>query len=415
MAGSISAALELPFDEAIAYLRDKADVSTDHWTDVWRQAHARSFMVAGAAGDALVGDLHKAVRRGLEEGTTLSTFRADFDAIVAKHGWTGWTGEGSAKGRAWRTRIIYETNLSMAYAAGRYAQMTEPETLAAFPFWQYVHSGSQNPRHQHLAWNGLTLRADDPFWQTHYPPNGWGCGCRVRPVSARGLARMGKRGPDTAPPKETREWVNPKTGDKHQVPKGIDPGFDYNPGAAWKGSPQIPGSATTTAPAGFDPKVAPEKIEALARDVLAGRVEDGSRTLVAARLPEEAAARIGATRRDVEVSAFRVAKVAGRAEKYGGFPSTPHPEIGAREWGMVGDIVANGEMHHDPPRPDRPHEQVIFHRTIEGRRLMLVVRLTRERGAERLVIPTFQETGRRRVTRTTKRLETIERAPGGKA
>ncbi|WP_457831509.1 phage head morphogenesis protein, partial [Staphylococcus aureus] len=78
------------------------------------------------------------------------------------------------------------------------------------------------------------LSCDDPFWASHYPPNGWHCGCRVRPVSAGGLARMGKDGPDAAPPIQTRAWRNPHTGAVVQVPVGIDPGFDYNPGLAWK-------------------------------------------------------------------------------------------------------------------------------------------------------------------------------------
>ncbi len=221
-------AVALPFEEAIGFFRQKARVSTQHWTDVWRTAHSHSFMVAGAASDALLSDFQGAIKKALGSGTTLAEFRRDFDAIVERHGWAynGTPG--------WRSRIIYETNLSTAYSAGRYAQMTDPETLAAFPYWQYQHSGSRHPRLQHLAWNGLVLRADDPFWSSHYPPNGWRCGCRARVVSEGGLRRMGKTAPDRSPPIETRAWRNPRTGETHEIPVGIDPGFDYNPGMAWK-------------------------------------------------------------------------------------------------------------------------------------------------------------------------------------
>ena len=180
---STAAAIGLPFDEAIDFFKQKTRIPTKGWTYVWRTAHSHGFMVAGATTDALLSDFQDAIKKALTDGTTLAEFRRDFDGIVAKHGW-------SYNGTpAWRSRIIYETNLSTAYSAGRYAQLTEPETLAAFPYWQYVHSGSSHPRLQHLAWNGLVLRADDPFWATHYPPNGWRCGCRVVPVSGRGLAR----------------------------------------------------------------------------------------------------------------------------------------------------------------------------------------------------------------------------------
>ncbi|MHB1350107.1 MAG: hypothetical protein ACYCYR_09565 [Desulfobulbaceae bacterium] len=42
----------------------------------------------------------------------------------------------------------------------------------------------------------------------------------------------------TAPPAEYYEWTNKKTGEMHMVPKGIDPGFDYNPGASPWGKPR---------------------------------------------------------------------------------------------------------------------------------------------------------------------------------
>ena len=272
---STAEALSLPFEEAIDFFKDKARVPSAHWTDVWRTAHSHSFMVAGAASDALLGDFQDALKKALEKGTTLAEFRRDFDTIVARHGWAynGTPG--------WRSRIIYETNLSTAYSAGRYAQLTEPGTLEAFPYWQYIHSGSSHPRLQHLAWNGLVLRADDPFWHTHYPPNGWRCGCRVAPVSGRGLARMGKSNPDQAPPIETRPWRNPRTGAVHQVPVGIDPGFDYNPGLAWeRGGKAIPVSSPSLKP------VAPPASPAIR--ALDARLTDAYRPWADTASPDEA-------------------------------------------------------------------------------------------------------------------------------
>lgn len=252
MSGALGTAtgISLPPREAIRFLLGKTNTPSQRWSDVWQEAHARSFMVAGAATDALLNDFRGAVAKALEQGTTLAEFRRDFDAIVARNGWahTGTPG--------WRATIIYETNLSMAYAAGRHAQMTEPTTLAIYPYWQYVHSGAENPRLQHLAWNGLVLRADDAFWATHYPPNGWRCGCRVRPLSARDLARQGRGGPDQAPPVEMRPWTRPSDGAQLMVPVGIDPGFGYNVGEAWaQGRPVIPDNARLTPPPGFPPPV----------------------------------------------------------------------------------------------------------------------------------------------------------------
>ena len=228
-------AVSLDPREAIAYLRGKTNTPTQRWSDVWQEAHARSFSVAGAASEALLADIRAEVDKALAGGQSLKDFRRAFAGIVRKHGWehTGTVG--------WRARIIYETNLSTAYSAGRYAEMTTPAALIAYPYWQYVHSGSAHPRPHHKAWNGTTLRANDPWWDTHYAPNGWGCRCRVRPVSAGALRRMGKTGPDQAPPLNMRMH---RLGDGREVavPEGIDPGFAYNPGKAWAEGRDPPGA-----------------------------------------------------------------------------------------------------------------------------------------------------------------------------
>lgn len=210
-----------PFAEQLDFLRAKLNLPTDKWDDVMRSAHDRAFMVAGAAKADLLTDLRGAVDQAVQGGS-LGQFRKDFNAIVAKHGWTGWTGEGSPAGVAWRTKVIYQTNLLTSYAAGRYRQLTDPAMLASHPVWEYVHSESVlHPRPLHLAWNGLTLPAEHAFWQSHFPPNGWGCRCRVR---ARARAQADAA---TAPP---ADWaaVNAKTGE----PEGIDKGFGYAPGAS---------------------------------------------------------------------------------------------------------------------------------------------------------------------------------------
>lgn len=220
-------ALDLPFDEAIAHLKDKVRLPTDKWTDLWEGMHTRAFVVAGATKDELLADLQAAVLRALEQGATLDDFRKDFDQAVGKAGWD------FKGGRDWRSRVILETNLRTAYAAGRYQQMKD--VAAERPYWEYRHGDSRVPRPEHQAWDGLILPADDPWWDTHYPPNGWGCSCTVVALSKRDLEKMGKKAPDQAPPTETYTF-QPKDGSPaKKIPVGIDPGWAYNVGKAAHG------------------------------------------------------------------------------------------------------------------------------------------------------------------------------------
>lgn len=178
--------------EAERYFRDKINLPTQRWDDLKQGQHARAFVVAGATRDALLTDLRGAVDAAISKGETLEDFRARFRDIVARAGWTGWTGEGSAAGEAWRTSVIYHTNLRTAYMAGRW------ETLKDFPYLKYHHHSVANPREQHQAWNGLIIATGDPWWSTHYPPNGWGCRCSVTGISAARLRAEGRR-PDAPP------------------------------------------------------------------------------------------------------------------------------------------------------------------------------------------------------------------------
>ena len=224
----------LPFAEALAYLQAKLNLPTQRWDDLLGAAHDRAFVVAGATLADLLADLHAAVTQARKQGIPLSQFQKDFERIVAQHGWTGWTGEGSQGGRAWRARVIYETNLQTSYQAGRFQQMKA--IAEKRPYWRYRHNDAvTHPRPEHLAWDGKVLHHDDPWWTTHYPPCGFGCRCFVETLAERDIKRLGitpTTGKDM-PFNGTLEQVNKRTGEVITLPRGVDKGWDYAPGRAW--------------------------------------------------------------------------------------------------------------------------------------------------------------------------------------
>lgn len=228
MSGSVNA-FSLPPEQAIAFFRQKVVTPTLAWDDLRHGAHARAWSVAGVQSDAMLADIRIAMDRAIAEGRTLDQFRADIEPLLSDLGWAD-RGRGYV---AWRTRTVYETNMRTAYAAGRYAELTDPDVLELRPWWRYRHSGKKDFRPQHKAWDGLVLRHDDPFWQAHFPPNGWGCGCFVQAVDDRAREAAVTEGKGKAPRDMPRIYVDPVTGDRSELPAGIDPGWDYSVGRSW--------------------------------------------------------------------------------------------------------------------------------------------------------------------------------------
>lgn len=227
------------FREQIDFLRGKVRLPTRTWRDIEGRAHDRAFVVAGVEKDEVLKALHEAIARAIEEGRTLAQFRQEFDAIVERHGWIGGAGEDRP---AWRAKVIYETNIRTTYMAGRLKQMRDPDIVKLRPFWAYRHADTRvplKPREQHVGWDGMVLRHDDPWWTTHFPPNGWGCSCGVRPLSRREMARhQAARGKleavDVAPPDDLRPIIDPLTGETRHVPRGVAEGWDHQPGDGWE-------------------------------------------------------------------------------------------------------------------------------------------------------------------------------------
>ncbi len=251
----LSYALGLTPVEAVQYFRSKGIAVTENWHDLWQEAHARAFTVAGVAKLDLLQDIRGAVDTAIREGRTERWFLNELAPILKKKGWWGKkevtnpdTGEVRhvRQGSPSRLKLICRQNTQGAYMAGRYKQQLENADYE--PFWQYVAVLDQKTRPAHAALNGKVFRYDDPFWGAMYPPNGWSCRCRVAAYSESRLKRRGLKVSDSAGHMVTRvvETVNRQTGEvtrrtvtgyrhggKGSLESFTDAGFSYNPGKVW--------------------------------------------------------------------------------------------------------------------------------------------------------------------------------------
>ena len=260
----------LPHAEAIAWMaRRQRRTLTYDYLALARGEHARQFTVSRLARLDLLADVHRAIEQSVGGDLSRRDFVRDVRAVLARAGWWGvlevvdpQTGEVlQTRFDNRRLRLIYDTNVRQAHAAGQWARIERGK--ASHPYLRYITQRDERVRAEHRAWDNLVLPVDHAFWQTHLPPNGWRCRCRVvamtqaeldagsapsqsgggyqydpktgqvlRDASGQPIYRAPQRIPfkTDAPPIETRWHENRRTGEVRLVPVGIDPGFEHNPG-----------------------------------------------------------------------------------------------------------------------------------------------------------------------------------------
>ncbi len=230
--------IDLPPKEAIAWFRAKGYIFGYSWQDVWHEEHGRAFTVAKAMSRDVLETIREAVDRAIADGETLEQFKKDLRPKLEELGWWGRqlaidpaTGqiETVQLGSPRRLKTIFEVNLRTSYAAGRWERIERSKR--AFPFLEYVSVKDGREREEHGFWHGTVLPIDHPWWDTHYPPNGWGCRCLPKPVSRGQAERRGLKQTDPVV-FPARQWVNKRTGEVHMIETGIDPGWAYHVGKA---------------------------------------------------------------------------------------------------------------------------------------------------------------------------------------
>lgn len=211
------------FKEAIEFLRQRLALPDGVWLRLLQEVDQAARDRSAGMNNAMVRDILEAVLEALEKGSTVEAFREDFDTIAAA---LGWTGDNTA---GWRSALTFRVMTSQAMAAGRWRQIQRLK--ARRPWLRYITAGDHRVRDAHKSWHGVILHADDPWWNTHFPPNGFNCRCHVQQLSGRDLERYGLTVmPEAPPPKTVIRFVRGMDGIRRpvDVPVGIDPGFAVN-------------------------------------------------------------------------------------------------------------------------------------------------------------------------------------------
>lgn len=168
---------------AVEFIRMKAAVSRENFGRLPEQIRIRAFTTAAVEDVRVMGRILGI----LEKMPAGADWRQVQREVAREMVWGG----GDTEMKAARARAKFVVGLAgrQAYAAARWAEMRE--VAEDFPYWRYVSSGDDKVRASHAALDGVVLRADDPFWETHFPPWDFGCRCTVVVLTEEEAEEMG--------------------------------------------------------------------------------------------------------------------------------------------------------------------------------------------------------------------------------
>lgn len=190
--------------KAIAYLRKKRSELHFDYDEIIHEAHHKAFTVAKITQLDLLSDIQDSLISARQEGLPFDAWQKTLTPTLKQKGWYGKTEVTNPKTGeikeiyvgSRRLRNIFYTNTRVAYNVGRaQAQYQLPHSV----YLRYVAILDSRVRPKHAANHGIIRHRDDPFWATHYPPNGWNCRCRVQAYSKTEIERRGWEDKLTAP------------------------------------------------------------------------------------------------------------------------------------------------------------------------------------------------------------------------
>lgn len=185
---------DLPFEEAIAWFRERVPMTDVAWSVLTGRAKRRAFHVAGLTQLSLVQALYEGVRDQLEQGVNEERFQEQM-AERLSNAWS----DASEKYRAWRIRLVLRQELTNSFNAGRFLQASDPIVAHVFNRWLYSAVMDGNTTEICKALDGTILPNDDPFWLSHHPALHIGCRGTIIPLMEDQANEMG--GVTASPPK----------------------------------------------------------------------------------------------------------------------------------------------------------------------------------------------------------------------
>ena len=171
-----------PNEAASAYMRGKAVADPANFGKLPAQLKQRAFTAAGVEQLDALRRIRNAIAK-LPEGASWDEAKKEIASEISPFA------GGDEKAAKARAEFLLRVQGAQAYAVARHQQ--QMSVVRDFPYWQYETVGDSKVRAGHAALDGKVLRADDPWWKTHYPPWEWGCRCIVHALDEEDAKAIG--------------------------------------------------------------------------------------------------------------------------------------------------------------------------------------------------------------------------------
>ena len=221
----------LRFEEALAWFQQRLNLTDEELAIIQERAEEQAFFAAGGTMLMLVQAILDATDQAEQRGDDFADFLGTIAVIAIGIGVLGrFTSRGD------RLETIWVNQIQKGHNLGRIAEHTKPGRRRLRPFWMYdavMDTRTSNVCRQR---NGIVREADDPFWQSNYPPLHHRCRSMVRTLTKRqGAARRvstADRVIDQPPGKGFGDRPSPERtdGEDHFVD---NPAIDPENAAAW--------------------------------------------------------------------------------------------------------------------------------------------------------------------------------------
>lgn len=173
-------AFDVAPEQAIAYFKAKGLKPSFSYADMLDYQHDQAFTVAKMMDIDMLGQVRASLDSAMANGTPFKEWADTITPTLQSGGWWGrkqvidpLSGQEivAQLGSPWRLETIFRTNMQTAYAAGAWQEIVAQKDEA--PLLMYDAVDDFRTRPLHASWDRKVVAVDSPWWQTHYPPNGY--------------------------------------------------------------------------------------------------------------------------------------------------------------------------------------------------------------------------------------------------